>query len=233
MGTGSVAGPGTMQAMERAGLARIIDHTLLAPDATPDQVAVFCGEATELGVGTICLSPNRLPLPTDALISGTAIAAVVGFPSGSHRPEIKAAEAALAVVHGATEIDMVIDLGLVAGGLWARVEAEIAAVRAVVPAPNLLKVIIESAWLGTDERIVAACRAVEAAGADYVKTSTGFHPAGGASVQAVALMAATVDGRLGVKASGGIRTTATALAMVEAGATRLGCSASRAILEGL
>ncbi|QXC63244.1 deoxyribose-phosphate aldolase [Aquihabitans sp. G128] len=219
--------------MDRAALARLIDHTLLSPDATPGQIAMFCGEATTLGVGAICVSPNRLPLPAGALPGGTAVATVVGFPSGSHRPETKAAEAALAIEHGAVEIDMVIDLGLVAGGLWGRVEAEIATVRAAVPEPHNLKVIIESAWLQSDERIIAACRAAEAGGADYVKTSTGFHPAGGASLHAVALMAATVDGRLGVKASGGIRDTATAVAMVEAGATRLGCSASRRILEGL
>lgn len=222
-----------MRAMDRAELARIIDHTLLAQETTPGQVAMFCGEATELGVGAICVSPNRLPLAAGALPAGTAIATVVGFPSGAHRPEAKAAEAARALAEGAVEIDMVIDLGNVAAGLWDRVEAEIATVRAAVPAPANLKVILETAWLETDERIVAACRAAEAAGADYVKTSTGFHPAGGATLHAVSLLAATVDGRLGVKASGGIRDTATALAMVDAGATRLGCSASRAILDGL
>jgi deoxyribose-phosphate aldolase len=233
-GPGGVAVPGWHDAgMQRAQLARLIDHTLLAPDATPGQLAMFCGEATELQVGAICVSPNRLPLAANALPGGTAVATVVGFPSGSHRPEAKAAEAALAIEHGAAEVDMVIDLGLAAAGLWVRIEAEIAMVRAAVPSPHNLKVIIESAWLETDERIVTACRAAEAGGADYVKTSTGFHPAGGASLHAVALMAATVDGRLGVKASGGIRDTATALAMIDAGATRLGCSASRAILEGL
>ena len=111
-------------------------------------------------------------------------------------------------------------------------DAELAAVRAAVPSPLVLKVILETAALRNDGEIVDACHAAEAAGADFVKTSTGFHPAGGASLHAVELMARTVDGRLGVKASGGIRDTATALAMVEAGATRLGCSASRAILEG-
>ena len=110
-------------------------------------------------------------------------------------------------------------------------EAEIAAVRASVAAPARLKVIIESAALDPDQ-IVGACRAAESAGADFVKTSTGFHPAGGASVEAVALMARTVGGRLGVKASGGIRDAATARAMIEAGATRIGCSASAAILAG-
>lgn len=219
--------------MDRATLARLIDHTLLAPDATPDQVAMFCGEAAELGVGAICVSPNRLPLPASTLAEGTEVATVIGFPSGSHRSVIKAAEAAQAMADGATEVDMVIDLGMAAAGMWQRVEVDIAMVRAAVPSSVVLKVIIESAWLESRERIVAACQAAESAGADFVKTSTGFHPAGGASLEAVALMAATVDGRLGVKASGGIRDTATALAMVEAGATRLGCSASRAILEGL
>ncbi|MCU1499736.1 MAG: deoxyribose-phosphate aldolase [Acidimicrobiales bacterium] len=219
--------------MDRAALARLIDHTMLAPEATTGQIAMFCGEATELAVGAVCVSPNRLPLPAGALPGGTAVASVVGFPSGSHRPETKAAEAALAVEHGAVEIDMVIDLGLAAAGLWDQVAAGIATVRAAVPEPHNLKVIIESAWLQSDEKIITACRVAESAGADYVKTSTGFHPAGGASLHAVSLMAATVDGRLGVKASGGIRDTATAVALVEAGATRLGCSASRRILEGL
>lgn len=224
---------GTMAGMDRADLARMIDHTLLAPDATPGQIALLCTEATELDVKAICVSPNRLPLPADALPSTTATATVIGFPSGAHRSSIKAAEAARAVADGADEVDMVIDLGLAAAGMWAAVEADIAAVRAAVPAPTTLKVIIESAYLGRRELIVAACRAAESAGADFVKTSTGFHPAGGASVGAVELMAATVGGRLGVKASGGIRDAVTAVAMVEAGATRLGCSASRAILAGL
>lgn len=218
--------------MDRATLARLIDHTLLAPDATPEQVATFCAEATELGVGAVCVSPNRLPLPAGALSAGIEVATVIGFPSGSHRSVIKAAEAAQAVADGATEVDMVMDLGLAAAGQWQLVEVDIAMVRAAIPNAVVLKVIIESAWLASTERIVAACQAAEGAGADFVKTSTGFHPAGGASLEAVSVMAATVDGRLGVKASGGIRDTATAVAMVEAGATRLGCSASRVILDG-
>jgi deoxyribose-phosphate aldolase len=126
---------------------------------------------------------------------------------------------------------MVIDLGLARAGDGDALQAEIAAVRAAVPAPGVLKAIIESAAL-TDAQIVLACRAAEAAGADFVKTSTGFHPAGGASVHAVELMAATVGGRLGVKASGGIRTWEAAVAMVEAGATRLGLSATADVLAG-
>ena len=218
--------------MERAELARMIDHTLLAPGTTPGQVAMFCGEAVHLGVGAVCVSPNQLPLTEHALPSSTAVCTVIGFPSGAHRSAAKAAEAAQAVADGATELDMVIDLGLATAAMWAQVEADIAAVRAAVPADRLLKVIIEAAAL-SDRGIVEACVVAETAGADYVKTSTGFHPSGGASLHAVGLMAKAVGPRLGVKASGGIRDTATALAMIDAGATRLGCSASKAILEGL
>ena len=210
----------------------MIDHTLLAPTATAGQVAMLCGEAIELGVAAVCVSPARLPLPVPALPTEIATCTVIGFPSGAHRSAVKAVEAAQAVVDGATELDVVIDLGLAEAGSWREVEADLAAVRAAVPSPLVLKVILETAALRNDGEIVDACHAAEAAGADFVKTSTGFHPAGGASLHAVELMARTVDGRLGVKASGGIRDTATALAMVEAGATRLGCSASRAILEG-
>jgi deoxyribose-phosphate aldolase len=218
--------------MEPAELARMIDHTLLAPTATPGQIALLCTEAAELGVAAVCVSPSRLPLPEPELPDSIATCTVIGFPSGAHQPSVKAAEAARAVADGATEIDMVMDLGLARGGLWHRVQADITAVRAAVPAPLRLKVIIESAALD-DAAIVAACHAAEAAGADYVKTSTGFHPDGGASLHAVDLMRKTVGDRLGVKASGGIRDAATAVAMVEAGASRLGCSATRAILDGL
>jgi len=218
--------------MDRAQLARMIDHTLLAPEATPGQIAMFCGEAASLGVGAVCVSPGRLPLPAGALPEGTGVATVVGFPSGAHRSAVKAAEAAQAVADGATEVDVVIDLGAAASGLWDVVQADIAEVRAAAP-DVVLKVIVESALLGERQRIVAACRAAEAAGADFVKTSTGFHPSGGATVEAVAILADAVGGRLGVKASGGIRDAASALAMVDAGATRLGCSASRDILDGL
>lgn len=219
--------------MDRAGLARIIDHTLLAPEATPADVEALCAEAVELGVGAICVSPSRLPLAEGLLPPSIAVATVIGFPSGAHRPNSKAAEAAQAVDDGATELDMVMDLGAAAAGQWGHVEAEVAAVCAVAPTGLVVKVIIESAWLGTDDRIVAACRAAEAGGASFVKTSTGFHKAGGASLHAVQVMSATVGDDLGVKASGGIRDTSTALAMVEAGATRLGLSASRAVLDGM
>ncbi len=217
--------------MDRARLAAMIDHTLLRPEATADEVIALCEEATDLGVAAVCVSPSHLPI-TEGLGVGIDICTVIGFPSGAHQPAVKAHEAEVAIDAGATEVDMVINLGLSVAGHWVAVHEDIAAVRASVPDSVLLKVIIESAVLSDDE-IVAACQAAEAAGADYVKTSTGFHPSGGASTAAVALMAATVGPRLGVKASGGIRDAATALAMVDAGATRLGCSASRAILDGL
>lgn len=217
-------------ALSRAELAGMVDHTLLATHATPADVAALLEEAKSLGTFSICVSPSMLPISGD--LGSVKVATVCGFPSGKHTPTIKAAEAAESVSLGADEVDMVIDIGLLKAGDTDAVRAEIAAVRASVPAPRILKVIIESAAL-TDEEIVAACRASEAAGADFVKTSTGFHPAGGASVHAVALMAQTVGGRLGVKASGGIRTHEAAMAMVEAGATRLGLSGTAAVLDGV
>ncbi|WP_300078663.1 deoxyribose-phosphate aldolase [Propioniciclava sp.] len=213
----------------RAELAHLVDHTLLAPTAAPAEVVALAAEAAELGAYSICVSPSMLPL--GVALGPLKLATVCGFPSGKHTPAAKAFEAAESVAHGADEIDMVIDIGRLKAGDAAHTEAEIRAVREAVPAPTLLKVIIESAAL-TDDEIVAACRAAESAGADFVKTSTGFHPSGGASVHAIALMAKTVGGRLGVKASGGIRDWATATAMVDAGATRLGLSGTRAVLDG-
>lgn len=217
--------------MDRATLAAMIDHTLLKPEATTDEVTALCEEATDLGVAAVCVSPSHLPIHA-GLGVGIEVATVIGFPSGAHQPAVKSHEAEVAVDAGADELDMVVNLGLVKAGEWLAVGDDIAAVRAATPGHVLLKVILETAAL-TDAEIVDACRAAEEAGADYVKTSTGFHPTGGATVAAVTLMAATVGGRLGIKASGGIRDAATALAMIEAGATRLGCSASRAILAGL
>ncbi len=212
----------------RAELAAMIDHTLLKPEATPADVASLVEEATRLGTYSVCVSPNLVPLEVPA---GLRVAVVCGFPSGAHQPQIKAAEAAQSASDGVDEVDMVINLANALTGRFDLTQSEIGAVRKAAPGV-VLKVIIESAVL-SDEQIVAACQAAEAAGADFVKTSTGFHPAGGASVHAVQLMAETVNGRLGVKAAGGIRDTTTALAMVDAGATRLGLSRSAAILAGL
>lgn len=212
----------------RDELAKLIDHTLLKTDATHSQVAALVDEAQELGTYSVCVSPSMLPLEVPT--GDVKVATVVGFPSGNHTAATKAREAAEACEHGADEVDMVINIGLLKEGRADLVEAEIRAVREATS--GILKVIIESAAL-TDDEIVAACKAAEAAGADYVKTSTGFHPAGGASVHAVEIMQRTVGGRLGIKASGGIRDWATACAMVEAGATRLGLSGSRKVLDGV
>ncbi|RKT35676.1 deoxyribose-phosphate aldolase [Microbacterium sp. AG1240] len=208
-------------------LARYVDHTLLKPEATRDDVAALIAEGAALGTYSVCLSPSVLPVD---LPEGLKLAVVVGFPSGKHHSEIKAAEARLAVAQGAHEIDMVIDVGAALEGRFADVEADIRAVREAAVSPTVLKVIIESAAL-PDEAIVGACRAAEAAGADFVKTSTGFHPSGGATVHAVELMKQTVGDRLEVKASGGIRTRADAEAMIAAGASRLGLSSTRTIVE--
>ncbi len=222
----------------RDQVAKLVDHTLLKPEATADQVVAVVAEAAELGVAAVCVSPSMVAVASAAAAAGPAgipVAAVAGFPSGKHLPAVKAAEAALAVAAGAAEIDMVIDVGAACAGDFAAVAADIAAVRAAVPTA-LLKVILESAALlelAGDAALVAACRAAEDAGADFVKTSTGFHPAGGASVHAVSLMADAVGGRLGVKASGGIRSADDALRMLDAGATRLGLSGTRAVLDGL
>ena len=214
--------------MKKRDVAAMIDHTILKPEATKADVKRIIKEGAAAGTYSVCVSPSMLPLDVP---EGLKVACVVGFPSGAVKPQVKAFEAAQAVADGADEIDMVINIELVKDSRLHELREEIAAVRRVVPSPRVLKVIIESAAL-SDNEIIAACMAAKAAGADFVKTSTGFHPAGGASTHAVALMAATVDGRLGVKASGGIRDWATAQEMVAAGATRLGLSASRAILEG-
>lgn len=221
--------------MTRGQLAALVDHTLLKPEATVAEVAALVAEGAELGVYAVCVSPSMVPVAVQAAAGGVRVAAVAGFPSGKHLPAVKAQEAAAAVAAGAGEIDMVIDVGAALSGDFAAVRADVAAVRAAAGGA-VLKVIVESAVLlgrSNSGTLAAACRAAEDGGADFVKTSTGFHPAGGASVRAVALMAETVGGRLGVKASGGIRTAADALAMVGAGATRLGLSGTRAVLDGL
>ncbi|MEU4808386.1 deoxyribose-phosphate aldolase [Nocardia fluminea] len=217
----------TSAPLTRAAVADMIDHTLLAPEATPAEVDALIVEARKLGVYAICLSPSMLPVRAPGLV----VATVAGFPSGRHHSLVKGAEARLAVDQGAHEVDMVIDVGAALAGDFNAVLADIITVREATRDRAVLKVIIESAAL-TDSAIVGACRAAERAGADFVKTSTGFHPAGGASAHAVRLMAETVGGRLGVKASGGIRTAENAAAMIEAGATRLGLSKSAAVLDG-
>ena len=215
--------------MDARKLAQMIDHTLLAPEATMADVERLCVEAVELQVGAICISPSLLPLATGLLPSSIKTAAVVGFPSGAHNPLVKSREAQQACEHGANEIDMVVNLALVSTANWSAITDEVSAVRAAISSNVILKVIIESA-LWKDEQIAAVCSAAVQGGADFVKTSTGFHKSGGASIAAVQLMRKIVGKTLGVKASGGIRTYADAIAMIDAGANRIGASASRAIL---
>jgi len=218
-------------ALSRSHVAAMIDHTLLDPAASDADARTLVAEARELGVYAVCVSPSMLPLRIDDP-HGPVLATVVGFPSGKHHSLVKGAEARLAVDQGAAEVDMVIDIGAAVAGEYNAVLADVLTVREAIGPGPVLKVIIESAAL-SDEAIVETCRAAARAGANFVKTSTGFHPAGGASAHAVRLMAETVGGRLGVKASGGIRTADDALAMIAAGATRLGLSRTRAVLDGL
>lgn len=219
--------------LTRGQLAALVDHTLLKPEATDADVVAMVAEAAEFGVYAVCVSPSMVPVAVQA--GDVRVVAVAGFPSGKHLSALKAQEAAAAVAAGASEIDMVIDVGAALARDFDAVRADIHEVRAAV-AGVVLKVIVESAvLLGQDDTrtLASVCRAAEEAGADFMKTSTGFHPAGGASVRAVALMTDAVGGRLGIKASGGIRTAAAAAAMLDAGATRLGLSATRVVLDGL
>ena len=223
-------------AYSRADVAAVVDHTLLKPEATEADVIALVAEAVDLGVYAVCVSPTMIAAAKSVASPDLHIASVVGFPSGKHVSAIKAQEAALAVATGAVEIDMVIDVGTALSGRMDLVRADVAAVRQAVNDTVVLKVIVESAALlslGNEQSLIDACTAAEDAGADFVKTSTGFHPSGGASVRALELMAATVGDRLGVKASGGIRTAADATAMLDAGATRLGLSGTRAVLDAL
>jgi deoxyribose-phosphate aldolase len=225
-----------MRRYSRESVAALVDHTLLKPEATEADVVALLQEAEELEVCAVCVSPTMVTTAKSFRTGEYDIASVVGFPSGKHLSAIKAQEARLAVQAGADEIDMVIDVGLALEGDFDAVKADIAAVFEAIPDTAILKVIVESAALlalGGEQRLVDVCRIAEDAGADFVKTSTGFHPSGGASVRAVELMASTVGHRLGVKASGGIRTADDAVMMLNAGATRLGLSGTRAVLDGL
>jgi deoxyribose-phosphate aldolase len=228
--------PGIGQSYRREDVAALIDHTLLKPEATEADVARLVDEAIELGAYAICVSPSMVAVAKRSGAHDKPVAAVVGFPSGKHLSTIKAEEARLAVAAGADEIDMVIDVGAAVSADFTAVAADVAAVRAAVGHNIVVKVIVESAALLSivgERALVSACRAAAEAGADFVKTSTGFHPAGGASLRAVELMCAAVGPRVEVKASGGIRTTADAVAMLDAGATRLGLSGTRSVLDGL
>ncbi len=209
-------------------LARWIDHTLLKPDATRQEIEKICDEAIEFGFASVCVNPTWVPLVYRKLRGHSPrVCTVVGFPLGATFPEVKARETELAVQQGADEIDMVINIGALKSGDYELVEHDI---RSVVRAAGrrVVKVIIEACLL-TDEEKVKACTLAKVAGANYVKTSTGFSK-GGATVKDVALMRKVVGSEMGVKASGGVRSYEEACKMVEAGATRIGASASVAIV---
>jgi len=211
-------------------LAGLIDHTLLKPNATPEQVDTLCDEAREHSFATVCVNPGYVQRAAQRLKgSKVGVTTVIGFPLGQNTPAVKAAEALEALARGATEIDMVINVGALKAGDYKTVFDDIKAVRLATEG-HVLKVIFETALL-SDEEIVAASQLSKEAGADFVKTSTGFST-GGATAEHVALMRKTVGPDMGVKASGGVRTAEDGWAMVEAGATRIGASSSVAIVSG-
>jgi len=212
-------------------LSPLIDHTLLKADATGAQVETLCAEALTHAFASVCVNPLWVPLAASLLRgSPVRVCTVVGFPLGASAFSAKALEAELALREGAQEIDMVLALGAAKAGDWEAIQRDLDGLRAAVPAPSVLKVILETCLL-TDAEKVQACQLARDAGLDFVKTSTGFSTAG-ATEGDVALMRRTVGSGLGVKASGGIRTYDVALRMVRAGATRLGLSASVAVVQG-
>ena len=213
------------------GIGKLIDHTILKPDATEDQVRKLCSEAREYGFATVCINPAYVALAAEEL-KGThvGITPVVGFPLGATTPTSKAMETWDAIAIGATEIDMVINVGALKSGNDDLVRRDMEAVVEAARGGAIVKVILENALL-TDEEKVRGCLLAKMAGADFVKTSTGFGP-GGATVEDIALMRKTVGPEMGIKAAGGIRDRQTAKAMVAAGATRIGASASVAITKG-
>ncbi len=213
-------------------LSHMIDHTLLKPDATQDEIAQLCYEARKHDFASVCVNPSYVKLCSDLLKgSDVLVCTVVGFPLGATSPESKAFEAQKAVRDGATEVDMVINVGALKSRDYEAVERDIAGIARASHAGNaILKVIIEAALL-SDEEKVAACQLAKVAGADYVKTSTGFGP-GGATVEDVQLMRRVVGSGMGVKAAGGIKTREDAERMIAAGASRIGASASVKIVQG-
>jgi deoxyribose-phosphate aldolase len=212
-------------------IANMIDHTLLKPEATEEQIVQLCAEAKQYGFASVCVNPSWVKTAAREL-SGTdvRVCTVIGFPLGATTPETKAFETKNAIENGAREVDMVINIGALKSGADDWVERDIRAVVEAAAGKALVKVIIETALLTDDEK-VRACQLAVKAGADYVKTSTGFS-GGGATVEDVALMRKTVGDNVGVKASGGVRDRKTAVAMIEAGATRIGTSSGVAIVSG-
>lgn len=219
--------------MDREQLAKMIDYTLLKPDATEDDIIKVCKEAMKYNFASICINPVYVSLTTK-LLKGTAVkvCTVIGFPLGANMPEVKAFEAKNAIEKGAQEIDMVMNIGALKSGNYELVKKDMTAVIELAKERNVvMKVILECGFL-TDEEKVTACKLAKEAGTDFVKTSTGFGPSG-ATIHDVKLLRKVVGSSIGVKAAGGIRSYEDALMLIKAGADRIGASAGVEIVEGL
>lgn len=219
----------------RSNLAGLIDQTLLRPDALPDEIVTLCAEAKSFGFASVCVNPCYVATASKELSgSNIKVCSVIGFPLGAGEPPIKALEAAAAVRSGAAELDVVMNIGFLKGGLYKKVKSDLAGVaesaRLVNPG-TIIKIILETCLLNDSEKITA-CRLALEIGADFVKTSTGWSKSG-ATAADVALLKQTVGASAGVKASGGIRSLAAALSMIEAGASRIGTSSGPAIINEL
>lgn len=211
-------------------LAKVIDHSLLRPELTEEDVRQGCDLAARYHVASVCVKPCHVRLAASLLKdSDVAVGTVIGFPHGSHTTAVKVYEAREAIENGATELDMVINIGALRGGNEAYVLEDIRAVVEVARGQALVKVILENAYL-TDEQKVRGCQLVEQAGADFVKTSTGFAPSG-ATLSDLQLMRASVGPQVQVKAAGGVRTLDALLDVIDVGATRSGATATAAILD--
>jgi len=213
-------------------IAKMIDHTLLKADATKEQIHTLCLEAKEYSFASVCVNPSWVPYCADLLKdTDVKVCTVIGFPLGANTPETKAFETRNAIENGASEVDMVINIGALKSDNEELVEKDIKSVIEAAKGKALTKVIIETSLLTEDEK-VRACKIAVKAGADFVKTSTGFST-GGATPEDVALMRKTVGPKIGVKASGGVRSVDDAEAMIQAGASRIGASSGVKIVKGL
>ncbi|MBM7557300.1 deoxyribose-phosphate aldolase [Halanaerobacter jeridensis] len=218
--------------MEGSEVAVLIDHTILSPDITKKDVEIKCQEAKEYNFASVCVNPSYVEFVADQLKgSNVKTCTVIGFPLGESTSETKSFAAKNAVKNGADEVDMVINIGAVKSAAWDVVEADIKSVVKAVNRNTLVKVILETCYLD-DNEIKQACKAAQSAGADFVKTSTGFGTHG-ARVEDVELMKESVDEEMGIKASGGIHSLEEAVEMLDAGATRIGASSGVEIVEGV
>jgi deoxyribose-phosphate aldolase len=223
--------PERRQVVNRVTLATLLDHSVLKPETTDKDIAAGAEVVRRWGIRYYCVPPAWVSQASEALLRVARVVSVIGFPLGYDRPAVKALAAELSVRDGAAEVDMVMNVGLLKAGRRQAVADDVGAVVAAVPGAPV-KVILETALLSREEKVLA-CRIVQDAGAAFVKTSTGFNPAGGATLEDVRLLRSCVGPAFGVKAAGGIRTLADARALVEAGASRLGTSSSAQILAEL